>query len=69
MGVVRVQGKPVTIPDAIIEAGTEAIRAALSVDWPDLENAKITIDSPPGRAPAVVTSRSATVVKTATPKG
>jgi len=68
MGVVRVEGKPVTVPDPIIEAGTEAIRAALSVDFPDLENAKITIDTP-GRAPAVVTSRSASVVKTATPKG
>jgi len=68
MGVVRVEGKPVTVPDAIIEAGTEAIRAALSVDFPDLENAKITIDTA-GRAPAIVTSRSATVVKSAMPKG
>lgn len=70
MGVVRVGSKPVSLDDSIIDAGTEAIRDALSVDFPDIENATITIDSrEPTRAPAVVTSRSATVVKQATPKG
>ena len=68
MGVVNVEGKTVTLDDEIIGAGTEAIRAALSVNFPDIENARITVDSP-GRAPAIITSRSATVVKSATPKG
>ena len=70
MGVVSVEGKHVTIDDAIIAAGTEAIRDALAVEFPDIENAEISIagvESP--RSPAIVTSRSATVVKRATPKG
>lgn len=67
MGLVHVGDKSVTVPDAIIDAGVEAIRMALAVDIPDIENADITIDKP--EAPAVVTSRRATVVKRATPKG
>jgi len=70
MGVVRVEGKPITLDDAIIDAGPETIRAALSVDFPDIENAEITVDAvEPASAPAIVTSRSASVVKRATPKG
>ena len=67
MGVVHVGEKPITLPDEIIDAGEEAIRAALAVEIPDIENAEITIDRP--EAPAIVTSRSATVVRKATPKG
>jgi hypothetical protein len=70
MGVVRVEGKPVTLPDAIIDAGVEAIRDAVCVEFPDVENAEITIDRvEDSRSPAIVTSRSATVVKRDTPKG
>jgi hypothetical protein len=70
MGVVRIEGKPVTLDDVIIDAGPAAIRDALSVDFPDIENADITVDAvEPASAPAVVTSRSASVVKRATPKG
>jgi hypothetical protein len=70
MGVVHVEGKPITLDDAIIGAGTEAIRDALAVDFPDIENAEISIAGvESARSPAIVTSRSATVVKRATPKG
>ena len=70
--VITVNGKEFTLPKEIVDAGKEAIRAALSVDVPDIENADIQIvrDSP--RSPAMVTSRSAArveVVKRATPKG
>jgi hypothetical protein len=68
MGLVHVGDKSITVPDEIIGAGVEAIRMALAVDIPDIENADITIDKP--AAAAVVTERkSATVVKRATPKG
>ena len=67
MGVVHVGEKPITLPDEIIDAGEEAIRAALAVEIPDIENAEITIAR--AEAPAIVTSRSATVVRKATPKG
>ncbi len=68
MGVVYVGDKPVTVPDEIIDAGEEAIRMALAVDIPDIENADITISKP--SSAAVVTERkSATVIRKATPKG
>lgn len=67
MGLVRVGDKEITVPDSIIDAGVEAVRMALAVDIPDIENADITIEKP--SSPAVVTSRKATVVKRATPKG
>jgi hypothetical protein len=68
MGVVHVGDKPITLPDEIIDAGIETIRAALAVEIPDIENAEITIDKP--TSAAVVTDRkSATVVRRATPKG
>ena len=68
MGVVLVGEKPITLPDEIIDAGEEAIRAALAVEIPDIENAEITIDKP--TSAAVVTDRkSATVVRRAIPKG
>lgn len=65
MGVIKIEGKPISLDDAIINAGDAAIRAALSVDFPDVENAEIEIERPntPG-APAV-----ATVVKRGTGKG
>jgi hypothetical protein len=67
MGLVHVGDKEITVPDAIIDAGVEAVRMALAVDIPDIENADITIERP--ESPAIVTSRTATVVKRATPKG
>ncbi len=67
MGLVRVGDKEVTVPDSIIDAGVEAVRMALAVDIPDIENADITIEKP--SSPAVVTSRKATVVRRSTPKG
>jgi PRTRC genetic system ThiF family protein len=57
MGMISIEGKSVSLPDSIIEAGDVAIRAALSVDFPDVENAQITINKPNGRSPAMVTSR------------
>jgi len=65
MGVIKIEGKSVTLDDAIIDAGIPAIKAALSVDFPDVENADIEIIG--SRAPGVV--RSATVVKRGTGKG
>jgi len=70
MAVIHVGEKPITLPDEIVDAGEEAIRAALAVEIPDIENAEITIaKAAAAGAPAVVTSRSATVVKKSTPKG
>ena len=61
--VVKVEGKIVTVPDEIVALGKEAIRAALSVDFPAIENAQIEIVKEAG-APTIVT-----VSKRATPKG
>lgn len=70
MAVVNVGEKQITLPDEIVDAGEEAIRAALAVEIPDIENAEISIAKATAvGAPAVVTSRSATVVKKSTPKG
>lgn len=64
MAVVTIDGKPVTLDDEIVALGKEAVRAALSVDFPGVENADIVIDSKVGKgAPAVVT-----VSKRAAPK-
>jgi hypothetical protein len=63
MAVVKVEGKTYTLPDEIVAAGKEAIRATLSVDVPGVENADIQIVERPG-APSVVT-----VSKRAQPKG
>jgi hypothetical protein len=65
MAVVKIEGKPITLDDAIIDAGDAAIRAALSVDFPDVENAEIEIERPT-RAGHPAT---ATVVKRGTGKG
>jgi hypothetical protein len=65
MGVVKIEGKPITLDDAIIDAGIPAIKAALSVDFPDVENADIQIERPT-RAGAPLT---ASVVKRGTGKG
>lgn len=65
MGVIKIEGKSVTLDDQIIDAGIPAIKAALSVDFPDVENADIEIIG--SRAPGVI--RSATVVKRGTGKG
>jgi len=71
MAVVNVGDKQITLPDEIVEAGEEAIRMALAVEIPDIENAEISIDKPEVvGAPAMVTDRkTATVVRKATPKG
>lgn len=65
MGVVRIEGKEVALDDQIIDAGIPAVKAALSVDFPDVENADIDIVSPT-RAGA---PKAATVVKRGTGKG
>jgi hypothetical protein len=41
MGVVTVDGKPLSLPNEVINAGTESIRCALAVEIPDIENAEI----------------------------
>jgi hypothetical protein len=65
VGVVRVEGKSVTLDQEIIDAGVETIRAALSVDFPDIENAEIQIEAPSASSPV----RTATVVKRGMGKG
>lgn len=65
MGVIKIEGKSVTLDDQIIDAGPEAIKAALSVDFPDVENAHIEVIG--SKAPGVV--RTASVVKQGTGKG
>lgn len=64
-GVVHVEGKTVTLDQKIIDAGIEAIRMALSEEFPDIENAEITIDEP--KTPGAV--RTAEVVKRGMTKG
>lgn len=65
MGMVKIEGKEISLDDGIISAGIPAIKAALSVDFPDVENADIEIVNPT-RAGA---PRTATVVKRGTGKG
>src|SRR5947209_13852734 len=64
-GVVYVEGKSFTLDQEIINAGIPAIKAALAIDVPDIENAEITIDEPK-TAGAV---RTASVVKRGMGKG
>jgi hypothetical protein len=64
VGTVTVEGKSVSLDQEIIDAGIEAIRGALSVDFPDIENATIEIDQKPGS-----TVRTAQVVKRGMGKG
>jgi hypothetical protein len=64
-GTVTVEGKSVSLDQEIIDAGVEAIRAALSVDFPDIENAVIDVEQPkPGSS-----VRTAQVVKRGMGKG
>lgn len=65
MGLIKIEGKEVSLPDEIIAAGTTAIRAALSVDFPDVENADIEIVTPTRAGDP----KAATVVKRGTGKG
>lgn len=65
MGLIRIEGKEISLDDAIIDAGIPAIRAALSVDFPAIENADIDIVRPT-RAGA---PKTASVVKRGTGKG
>lgn len=70
MATVLVEGKPMSLPDSIVDAGIEAVRMALSVDVPDVENADIQIQRETAvGSPAIVTSRNVSVVKHSTPKG
>lgn len=64
-GVVHVDGKSFTLDQEIIDAGVPAIKAALAVDVPDIENAEIVLDEPKqAGAP-----RTATIVKRGMGKG
>lgn len=63
MAVVKVEGKDVTLDDEIVRLGKDAVRAALAIDFPGVENADIQIEGERGGAPAVVT-----VSKRAAPK-
>lgn len=65
MGTVKIEGKEVALDDAIINAGIPAIKAALSVDFPDVENADVQIVTPTKSGGP----RTATVVKRGTGKG
>ncbi|HEX8773734.1 MAG TPA: hypothetical protein VF735_08985 [Pyrinomonadaceae bacterium] len=55
MSTVNVDGKPISLPSQIVEAGVPAIRAALAAEIPTIENAEITIERgiTPGAAPSV----------------
>lgn len=61
MAVVTIEGKEVTLDDEIVKLGKEAVRAALSVDFPGVENADIVIGSSKGgsSAPAISVSKRA----------
>jgi hypothetical protein len=65
MGKVLIEGKEVALDDSIINAGITAVKAALSVDFPDVENADVQIVTPA----RVGAPRTATVVKRGTGKG
>lgn len=65
MGLIKIEGKEIALDDGIISAGIPAIKAALSVDFPDVENADIEIVNP-SKSGGV---RTATVVKRGTGKG
>ena len=56
MGIVKIEGKDVTVPDDVINAGAEAVRAVLAASgFPAVENADIQIESPArDGAPAIV---------------
>lgn len=65
MAIVKIEGKTLTVPDELAAAGKDAIRAALSIDFPAVENAQIEIVEPKEKgAPSIIT-----VTKRATPKG
>jgi hypothetical protein len=64
-GVVNVGGKQFTLDQQIIDAGVPAIRAALAIDVPDIENAEIVIDEPV----RVGEPRTASIVKRGMGKG
>lgn len=65
MAIVKVEGKSLTIPDEIVAAGKDAIRAALSVDFPAVENAQIEIVQPDKPGSPITVG----VTKRSTPKG
>lgn len=57
MAIVQIEGKEITLPDDVVKAGTEAVRAVLAASgFPAVENAHIVLPDQPG-APAVVTPR------------
>lgn len=65
MAIVKIEGKSITVPDEIVQAGKDAIRAALAVEFEGVENAQIEIVAPDSQGgPSVVT-----VSKRASPKG
>jgi hypothetical protein len=58
MATVRIEGKEITLPDDVVRAGAEAVRAVLAASgFPAVENAHILMPDSPG-APAIVTPRS-----------
>ncbi len=65
MGVVLIEGKPITLDDEIIKAGKQTIRDALWVDFPDIELEDIEIQ----RSTAAGAPLEATVVKRGQGKG
>jgi hypothetical protein len=65
MGVVLIEGKPITLDDEIIKAGKQTIRDALWVDFPDIEIEDIEIQ----RSTAAGAPLEATVVKRGQGKG
>jgi hypothetical protein len=71
MGIVKIEGKEVTLDDDVIRAGEEAVRQVLSASgFPAASVAKVKIDKPskPG-APSIVTVSPRSTGKGASPAG
>lgn len=55
MAEVKIEGKSVTLPDDVVKAGPDAIRAVLAANgFPAVEKAHIEIVGAKGGAPAIV---------------
>ena len=55
MATIKIEGKEVTLPDDVVKAGEDAIRAVLAANgFPAVEGAHIEIEGGKGGAPAIV---------------
>lgn len=55
MAIVKIEGKEITLPDEVVKAGKDAIRAVLVANgFPAADKANIEIEGGKGGAPAIV---------------